>query len=222
MRGSVWCSLSVAAVLLAPALASAQYSPTPIAADPSPDAPGARGTGVHEHDGFYLRLTLGLGYTHMSASYRGDDMAFKGGATSIGLALGGAASPNLIVYGELWGTAIAKPTTQFNTREGELDGTVSAGGLGAGLAYYLESTNVYFSGTFLLESLSAEDNRTDEKFQSDSGVGGVLSVGKEWWTSDNWGVGLAAQFHAASIKERDLDYRWKVWSFAIACSATFN
>jgi hypothetical protein len=219
MKNSLWSSLLVGAVLLAPAAAAAQYAPVPVVADP---VSSSAGTGYQEHDGFYLRLTLGAGYGHMKNTYTGTDMAFKGPAGTLGLALGGAVSPNLIVYGELYGMGLNKPTFAVNGHESEMDGGVSAGGIGAGLAYYVQPINLYFSGTFLLESFTRKYNKTDTTLDSDSGVGGMLSVGKEWWVSDNWGLGVAAQFHMASIKEKDIDTRWTVTSFAIACSATFN
>jgi hypothetical protein len=49
-------------------------------------------------------------------------------------------------------------------------------------------------------------------------------VGKEWWVSRNWGIGVAGQLVGASVKDSGAAVRptWSVGSFAIAFTATFN
>ncbi len=211
---------------LAPSAAPAPYAaPGPYAA-PAPYAPvpvadmGA--PGVNEHDGFYLRLALGGGYTSMSASYQGSDGTISGGAMALGVAIGGAVSRNLIIYGEFSLSTIGSPEMESggeSTTRDDLD--VSVAGFGPGMAYYVEPLNLYFSGTLLFERLSMKyDDDSDSEANSDMGVGGTLAVGKEWWVSDNWGLGLAGQVHMGSVK--DGDTRWTVTSFAIVGSATFN
>lgn len=47
-------------------------------------------------------------------------------------------------------------------------------------------------------------------------------VGKEWWVSDNWGLGVAANFMVGSMKDKDYDTRWTGLSTSILFSATYN
>jgi hypothetical protein len=63
--------------------------------------------------------------------------------------------------------------------------------------------------------------------KSDLGFGVNASVGKEWWVSENWGVGAALQFMAATMKDHqvfagDSKPTWTAIGFALLFSATFN
>ena len=75
------------------------YAPPPAGGYPYAPPPRHAAPGFQTHDGVYLRLQLGAGYTRMSASQGGDSAVISGGSASIGLAVGGAVTDNLIIYG---------------------------------------------------------------------------------------------------------------------------
>ena len=179
--------------------------------------------GYHEHDGFYMRLLLGVGYLHSSASYQGDSMAVSGVGVTMGAAFGGALTPNLIIYGEFVGTIVSDPTLEYNGQSGTASGlTASMMGFGPGIAYYIDP-NLYFSGTLLFTRLSFSDSNSNEDVAStDLGFGAGFTVGKEWWISRDWGIGLAGQFMVASMKDKDVDTRWTGLSGSLLFSATYN
>ncbi len=223
------------AVLSLPSLAAAQPGqpppPPPPGASPGYGygAYGMMVPGVHEHEGFFLRLGIGGGYHKASTEFMDTDLAVKGPSGSFQIALGGNVSRNLIIYGEAFGDAIVEPTVEFGGDEMEADNvTASIGGIGVGLAYYLDS-NVYFSGTLAATQLRwSEDNGdVEEDFDTEVGPAFVGQIGKEWWVSDNWGMGLAGQLLFSSNKDNDdavgpEDVTWTTVGFSLLFSATYD
>jgi hypothetical protein len=49
-------------------------------------------------------------------------------------------------------------------------------------------------------------------------------VGKEWWVTQDWGLGLAGQFQVASMKDHPdgVSTRMTAETFSLLFSATFN
>jgi hypothetical protein len=52
--------------------------------------------------------------------------------------------------------------------------------------------------------------------------GAALSGGKEWWTSDNWGLGAAGRFVFVQSRESTTDCLYRGYSFSVAFTATYN
>lgn len=195
-------------------------APAPYGA-PAYAAPAYRAAGVHEHDGFYLRLVAGLGYLHNSASSGGSTLKVSGVGGTFGLAAGGIIARNLAVYGEIIGTSASEPSVEMGGESGTMSGSMTLAGFGPGLAYYLDN-NAYLSGTFTFSQLSASDDNGNDAGETDMGFGASLSGGKEWWVSDDWGLGVAGQLMLASMKEKNEDYRWTSVAVSLLFSATYN
>jgi hypothetical protein len=205
--------------------------PPPPAYEPPPVDP-TKLPGYHKHDGFYLRLQAGVGYLTTSASYQGSTQNMSGPGVSYSAAFGGAIAPNLILYGEVLGMIVPDPSVSYGGVSTTSSGTTMAlVGLGPGLAYYLEPTNLYLSGTVTLSHLEVSYNYySDDYYYSDytpstesyTGVGFSAVVGKEWWVSTNWGLGAALQFHFASMQDDNSDVWMTSYGFALLFSSTFN
>lgn len=180
----------------------------------------------HAHDGFYLNLHLGGGFTSISSSYAGDKYTFSGGSVSFGFAAGGVIAPNLILFGTFYLNTIQDPTfTRDGIDQGSGGGTTAnLFGLGIGVAYYLMPVNVYFSAALSASWLELDDsNSNDTLFQTNTGVGFQGMVGKEWWITQDWGIGVAGELTLATMKDSDYsDARWNGGSFSIVFSATYN
>jgi hypothetical protein len=184
--------------------------------------------GFHTHDGFYLQMDLGFGAMSSSA----DDPLFgevelsgglgKTGAFSIGL--GYAVVPNFILAAHFWGAGVIEPDVSVGGQDlgSATDSTLSLTGVGLNLTYYFMPINIYVSVTPSLGSLTAEQggNTSD----SENGFAIRLAVGKEWWVSDNWGLGLNLQY-AHSSNDDSADAGAPTWGtnwFGVAFSATYN
>ena len=93
---------------------------------------------------------------------------------------------------------------------------------GVGLAKYFGG-NVYISGTLATARLSVqEDNQ--EVGRSSFGLGASVMVGKEWWVSQKWGLGVAGQAFFGRMKDSDSSSAptWGTGAIAVAFSATYN
>ena len=218
---SLWSTTSMAQYAQEP------YAPPPGYYAPQPYPPPAYApqsiSGYHEHDGFYLRALLGLGYLHTSASYAGDSEKVYGVGVTFGLAVGGVVAPNLVVYGEFFGTSASDPTFESNGSSATASGlTATMAGIGPGVAYYLDG-NMYLSGTLLFTKRSFSDSDTNDQLASTNwGIGAGLTFGKEWWVTGDWGLGVSGQFQMASMKDNGYDTRWTAITASLLCSVTYN
>jgi hypothetical protein len=182
--------------------------------------------GFHTHDGTFIRLQLGFGYNNMSASVPGLDMKVSGGGAGFGIAIGGALNNNVVLYGTLLDSIASDPTIELNgvsqTANGASAGVV---GVGGGLAYYLDS-NLFFAGSLLASRLVIDNSSGDAIARSDWGFTFDGQIGKEWWASDNWGLGFSFQVLLGRMKDQDdgsgLTPTWSFASFNVLFSASYN
>jgi hypothetical protein len=222
---------TLAILLSLPAAANAQDQPPP---PPTPGSSqgymyGAYGKslpGHHEHEGFFFRVGTGVGYTQASAEEDFFDVTVKGLSGSLTLAAGANIVPNLIIYGAVFAAASVEPSLEVNGEEIDDLDNVTAGirGLGVGMAYYLPS-NIYFSGTLGVAQLVAtfDDGDVEEESETEFGPAFSGQIGKEWWVSSNWGLGIAGQLLFGSMKDdEDSDITWTATGFALLFSATYD
>jgi hypothetical protein len=195
----------------------AYYAPPSYLQPPSPPEP------PFVHDGFYLRMGIGVGYGHVSISSGGETTTMSGLSEAITFALGGAIAPNLILYGGLVNTSIRKPKYALDgTTVQEEGSSILTTGFGPGLAYYFMPSNAYLAGTLMLSRLSQAAPRGSNAL-SEWGPGGEVLLGKEWWVSPNWGLGLVAQIVGARPVAKEISgASFKVIEAALLFSATYN
>jgi hypothetical protein len=188
--------------------------------------------GSHTHDGFYLRLHLGPDYTAMSsgpaAVIGGSSMEVSGPGVGFGVAVGGALTTDFVLYGTMVISSASNPTVKIDGMSlGSGSGDMDLVGLGGGAAYYIEPTNLYVAGSILLANLQITDSNGKKIGESDSGLGLEGLVGKEWWVSDQWGLGVAAQVLWARMKDKDTfgmgnPPTLNAHAFSLLFSATYN
>jgi len=180
----------------------------------------APGPGHHRHDGFFLRFHLGVGA--QSLSFDDTDSSLSGGAGEFSLAIGGALSPSLVLYGELWTSRVSEPEFENDFGDQTLEDTdLVTGALSLGLAYYFRS-NLYLAGTLGAGSSNLSiDGDVDE---DEAAVGPLMSfaVGKEWWVSSNWGLGVAGRLTVGALTNDDTDTDAGLGTLSVLFSATYN
>jgi hypothetical protein len=212
---------------LVSASAFAQTSPT----DPSM-APGARpGTlladnTINRHLGFFIRPDLGFGYLTSSESTSAGDATISGFAGLAGVSIGGAVAENVILGAHLFDAVSSNPDVSLGgTSVKTSDTTVTMFGIGPELTYYFMPNNIYLSGTLALTRMTVRNNGNDAS--TDWGFGTRLTLGKEWWVSNHWGLGLSG--HVSYSNNNDPatngsgnDHTLSSWAFGAAFSATYN
>jgi hypothetical protein len=208
------------------------YQPYPSAYYPYP--PQGPRPGAHEHDGFFLRFHLGFGASSFKTDNAGSSIEVSGGGGDFALALGGALTPHLVIYGELAGISTTNNPTLKLDGESRSSGSGSMGlsSIGPGAAYFFGDSNYYLSGSLSLAWLnfSSALNISRTKDSSDTGIALRALFGKEWWVSDNWGLGAAVALTLASMKDEYLVLNngngdtpsWSAFSFSLLFSATYN
>jgi len=65
-------------------------------------------------------------------------------------------------------------------------------------------------------------NGTD--YDSEIGIAGQAALGKEWWVSEHWGLGLKGEFTVTSNKDSAAANAptWTGYAFGVSFSATYN
>jgi hypothetical protein len=221
------------------------YSPPPEPASPSAEPPPAPPNmrwvlvdeatlrpppepGFHKHDGFFMRALIGPAVGGMRGDVPGGQLRFSGAGLSESYAFGGAIRENVILFGEysievLLDARVSGSGKNPDTRESIAAVLTYA----AGIAYYFEPRNLYLSGSLGLalsvadESLNGGGN-TKIRHDSNAGIGGSLTLGKEWWVSANWGLGAALRASLARTPEKTTGSAWLSYFAAALFSVTYN
>lgn len=152
------------------------------------------------HDGFMLRLTLGLGFEGLSVSDgAGTEIELSGFGLGSSLSLGGVVADNLAIHGDFFGLAAVSPNVSIDGEDfGEAtDSSVSLSGFGVGITHWVMPLNLYLSATLGLAKASI-DVEGDE-FEADWGLALRAMIGKEWWVGEEWGLGLMAELTWANV-----------------------
>jgi hypothetical protein len=174
--------------------------------------------GYHTHHGVYARLAFGGGGLWGSAS----GQSYSGTSLAFAVAGGTAITESLILYVEIiW-------HNMPNHIRG--NGTWTATGAqtwgpGFGVAYYFMPLNLYVSGTLLYQVLdlgTVQWNGSGSPPDGEAGLGGSLMVGKEWWVSANWGLGVAAQLLYGGANGSSASGPWTAGALALMFSSTYN
>lgn len=179
--------------------------------------------GCHTHDGFFLRLSTGVGYHITQATMGKDRFSIVGLGSIMDFAIGGMVAKNLAVHLDLFGSSPLAPgaSQDWDAFFHEEPEVATSGGMGIGATWYAMPYNVYLSLSFGLGvfgadekkgvvSMKAEATQLDavvaQQYYADRnrstsliGVGANFMVGKEWWVSHNWGLGVAASAYFVRI-----------------------
>ena len=180
------------------------------------------GGAIHTHDGLYLNLEGGFGALSSSASQGGFDVKLSGVGGMFGIGLGAAITPSFVIGARYWGIAVVEPDVEVNGQTASTtDTTLALSGIGIDLTYYVMPLNLYLTATPSIGMLSVDVGGTT--LETDNGFALRLAVGKEWWVSDNWGIGLNVQYAHSSNKDQGTDPpTWGSNWFGVAFSATYN
>ena len=68
-----------------------------------------------------------------------------------------------------------------------------------------------------------QDDYGNTRYQSKAGLGLHFMIGKEWWVSEQWGIGVAATLATLWADDRDLSgAKWRATAGGVAFVATCN
>jgi len=182
--------------------------------------------GFHKHDGFYLNLMGGVGAIGFSESFGTSTVKISGTTSHFGLKMGGAISENVILFGAIDAFSALNPsytiTTSTASGSGSLTNTTyGISSIGGGIALYTDS-NYFFAATLGMAkgTLQYTSGAVSVTGATEYGIGANLNIGKEWWVSNNWGLGAAVVGHFSSVKDAG-NSATQIYG-GLAVSATYN
>jgi hypothetical protein len=186
--------------------------------------------GTETHDGFYLRMQLGVSSNTFTGRSGGRTVQFSGTGGSFDIALGYSLTSHLVVYGELLFAGAADGEGQIlvnGVGQGQASVDNNLYGIGPGAAYYL-SWNFFLTTSFLLASCNEMEGGGNVTVNGKAGFAFEALVGKEWWVSDNWGLGVSGQMILGTMHGQDTDLvlnavpNWQTRQFGLLFSSTYN
>jgi hypothetical protein len=180
------------------------------------------------HDGFFLRLAPGLGLSSARSqeSSDGGTLRFSGKSGTLQLLIGGKIGEDLLLHGAIWDWGILGPKATYEVNGKEvsqvMDGDIEAQmfAIGAGVTYYFMPLNFFVTGNLGLADFRLREDR-DKVAETEGGLSLNVAVGKEWWLSDNWGLGGGVYLDFSSIGDED-ELRWLGFSAGLLLTATYN
>jgi len=178
---------------------------------------------VETHDGFYLNFQLGAGYGETNLEEPGDDDFIMDGTTGVfRIKAGYAILNNFVIYGIYGVFNVDEPDYEYGSASGTMNNTtLTYYDYGVGLCYYFMPINIYISADMASSKGRLEINNI--KSDTEWGASFTLSVGKEWWVSDNWGLGIAFIISAASMDDSgDSNATISHSFYGLAFTATYN
>lgn len=182
----------------------------------------------HDPGHFFMRLSAGFGFSSASFDDSGDTkLSGIGGLGSF--KFGATIAPNVALGVDLFGLSMFEPSVTQNGQDlGNAEGTrATMGAIGIGGTFYVMPANLYIAGSVgaaigTLEFRGRFGNVIIEaKEDTKVGLGLNVMVGKEWWVSRRWGIGLAAQATYAAL-ETDAGDGLGVFGVGLLFSATVN
>jgi hypothetical protein len=163
--------------------------------------------GFHMHDGFYLSLAGGPAFGAITLNATGvsfKKQEYTGTGFQFDFKIGGVISEeaNLILSFDMIGRSISGPTSTQDGLTGATSSDLSISDVtyGVGLTKYFMPSNIFASATAGIAKFLVTLNGS--QISSQDGFGFQFKVGKEWWVSDNWGLGVATGFAYISADDK--------------------
>ena len=181
--------------------------------------------GFHTHDGFYLSMSTGFNAVSISDKMDGKTIDFSGLGGIFDFKIGGALNSNLILHATLTSNSLVGPTMRLDEKEDKASNEVALGEamIGGGFTYYYPS-NFFISSSLGIGNFTMIDGINKTAVSTPRGFSMQLKLGKEWWVSKNWGLGIGFTYSktALSMTTSGITERLNSNNFGILFNTTFN
>jgi len=180
------------------------------------------------HDGFFLNMALGMGYQSIDfvvEDWQEETDNKAGLATDIDVKIGGKVSYNTLMHLTIAGTT-KTGTTDYDDEYENIKVNMSL--LGLGVTHYFEN-NIFITASCGISQFHANSDvatftaivKNKKSQDINTGFGFQVGSGKEWWVSDNWGIGASgALLYGFASNLRDT--KESSLGVALRLSATWN
>jgi hypothetical protein len=183
--------------------------------------------GYQAHDAFYLNASLGVGWLRTeSHNNNGGILIVSGRGTPFALSAGYVFARNLVLAWEYCRLHVSNPSV---SEDYDTVGIVSLkwDGMGPGARYYVMPLNLFVGGSLWLSRVRIHDGipydtRYGLRWESGYGVTGRMSLGKEFWATDNLGLGFSAEVLLGRMPGRDSWGTYATRGLLLMASASYN
>lgn len=208
-----------------------QQQPGKIDLSTPPPAPIGRRT--KRHDGFYLRMNLGVGGMITKVEYEPallfDEVDVSGGGGTFGLMLGGTLD-HVVLGGGFWLNSAPDPKVEYAGFEGESSGnTLNMFLVGPFIDWYPDlHGGFHLGGAIGWAGVVITDDSEEENLAESAGGGAGLFVGYDWFVADEWSLGVLGRFTAASTTgdrnetQDNIDVTVRTQAFSVEFTALFH
>jgi hypothetical protein len=173
--------------------------------------------GASTHDGLLLRITTGPSAGGSVA----DEYKLSAAGGSFALGVGYAFQPKTVLQVEAMKSVLLGPTLEIGDEQFTSDDDVEWGlnYIGIGVTQYFGSSNFYATANWGMVFMTLRAPM-QEGVETEFGYGGRLALGKEWWATDNWGLGLGLEAMYGVVPDDARD--WRTLALNLVFSATYN
>jgi hypothetical protein len=184
--------------------------------------------GSRYHDGFYLRMALGLGVSGALVSSEANSVpnySFAGGGGAADLWLGGTPAKGLAMGGALSVLAMNSTRRRVDgaSRSGDVSGTTGL------LGFFVDGfpdpqRGFHFGGAVGLASGHAEVKNSDPDTFNGSGVGLGTWLGYDAWVSPQWSLGGLLRLTGSLTRETrdDVSYQASLGGATLSFTALYH
>jgi hypothetical protein len=184
------------------------------------------------HDGFFLNLNLGMGFQNIGFVVDDNQPVTtdkSGAATDIDIKIGGRIMENLLLHATLAGTTLTETFKGYDSdsyKIKEIKANMSLFGIGA--TYYFVDNFMATVSLGISQFHANEDVATfhavlknNGSQDENAGFGFQIGGGKEWWVSDEWGIGASISV-LYGFASNLADTRESSFAISLRLSATYN
>ena len=185
----------------------------------------------YTHDGFFLNISLGFGGQGMgmtgSSMMDGYKMTIDGdaggSAVEFGYKIGGRILPYTILHATMLTVGgDVEVDARYRGEQKSLEFVEYMTMVGIGVTYYIYPYNFFVSGSLGPVNFELINDNAGIHSFTEFGFGFQLAVGKEWWVSENWGLGASLSINYGSVDEDSEDLECSAFAITAKFSATFN
>jgi hypothetical protein len=248
VRRALGCLAAGAGSLFIPAMAGAQNppatdaEPAPAAApaEPSshmnltgdsptidlstPPPPPPVGRTYHQHDGFYVRVSGGLGsLLSASADVSDDSFSSDGLSLDVDALVGGSPAPGFSVGGGLLASLQLSGEWELDNGIGNASADLTSIIIGPFAdGYPAPNGGWHFGGLLGLAGVSLQQPGGSQDSSNAIGVGGAFWTGYDVWVAPDWSVGGSLQFDALRATNSDDDLTISKVGASLKFSVLYN
>jgi hypothetical protein len=178
----------------------------------------------HNHDGFYLRMNLGLGHlwgTYDRSGPNSAEIDASGSGLGVDLLIGGSPSPGFVVGGGILGNWLF--SADFEQQGDAVTGhDIGSGLVGVFVDGFPRATGGWHLGGFL--GVGGQTLSDDAAADETGGLGLAVFAGYDQWVGDDFSVGGLLRFTAARStgEKQDADITASTATLGLMFSALYH